>query len=45
MRATVRRRPDHDPMWLLDRILFAIGLLLTMLLIGIQLARAAEVAI
>jgi hypothetical protein len=45
MRATVRRIPDDEPMKLLHRALLGLGLLLTMLLLGVELARATRIAL
>jgi hypothetical protein len=43
MKTSVQRSPGVVAMDLLGRALFAVGLLLTMLLFGIQLARATEI--
>ena len=43
MRTAVKHHPSDEKLRLLDRALFGAALLLTMLLIGVQLARATEV--
>jgi hypothetical protein len=43
MKVTVRRSSSDQAMRLLERALIAVGLLLTMLLIGVQLARATAI--
>lgn len=43
MKVTVRRSSSDQAMRLLERALVAVGLLLTMLLIGVQLARATAI--
>lgn len=43
MRIAVQPHPRDERLRLLGRVLFGAALLLTMLLIGVQLARATEV--
>ena len=43
MRTAVQHHPRDEGLRLLDRALFGTALLLTLLLIGVQLARATEV--
>ena len=43
MRTAVRHHPRDERLRILDRALFAAALLLTMLLISVQLARATEI--